>query len=59
MVTKTQIKKLDVNNMKALAVIRTLLFSITNGSVNDFDVISVLEVVQDYLTDNNAFFNMN
>ena len=58
-ITRKQIEKLDVNNMKALAVIQSLLFSITHGHVNDFDVTSILEVVQDYLIDNNAFFNVN
>ena len=57
--TKKQIERLDVNNMKALAVVRALLFGITHGHVNDFDVTSTLEVVQDYLIDNNSFFDLN
>lgn len=57
--TKEQIERLDVNNMKALAVIELLLFSITHGHVNDFDITSSLEVIQDYLNDNNDFFNVN
>ena len=58
-IAKKQIEKLDVNNMKALAVVQILLFAITHESVNDFDIISILEVIQDYLIDNNSFFNMN
>lgn len=58
-ITKEQIEKIDVNNMKALAVVRALLFGITHGHVTDFDIISVLEVVQDYLADNNEVFDVN
>ena len=58
-IAKKHLEKLDVNNMKALAVIQTLLFGITHGHANDFDITSVLEVIQDYLIDNNAFFNVN
>lgn len=58
-ITKKQIEKLDVNNMKALAVVRALLFGITHGHADDFDITSTLEVIQDYLIDNNAFFDVN
>ena len=58
-IAKKQMERLDANNMKALAVVQTLLFGITHGHVNDFDVTSVLEVIQDYLIDTNAFFNVN
>ena len=58
-ITKKQIEKVDVNNMKALAVLRSLLFSITHGHVNDFDVTSTLEVIQDYLVDNNTIFDLS
>ena len=58
-IAKKHIERLDINNMKALAVVQSLLFSITHGHVNDFDVTSTLEVIQDYLLDNNAYFNVN
>ena len=58
-IAKKQIERIDVNNMKALAVVQALLYGITHGHVNDFDVASTLEVIQDYLIDNNAFFNVN
>ena len=58
-IAKKQLEKLDVNNMKALAVMQVLLFALTHGHADDFDVTSTLEVIQDYLADNNAFFNMN
>lgn len=58
-IAKKHIERLDINNMKALAVVQALLFSITHGHASDFDIISILEVVQDYLADNNAYFNVN
>ena len=58
-ITKKQIEKIDINNMKALAITQALLFALTHGDVNDFDVTSTLEVIQDYLADNNEFFNVN
>ena len=58
-ITKKQIEKLDINNMKALAVVQALLFAVTHGDVSDVDVTSTLEVIQDYLADNNEFFNVN
>lgn len=58
-IAKKQLEKLDVNNMKALAVVQILLFALMHECMNDFDVTSVLEVIQDYLIDSNAFFNMN
>ena len=58
-IAKKQLEKLDVNNMKALAVVQALLFALTHGHADDFDVTSILEVVQDYLIDNNSFFNVN
>lgn len=58
-ITKKHIERLDVNNMKALAVVQALLFAITHGHVSDFDVTSTLEVIQDYLNENNKFFDEN
>jgi hypothetical protein len=58
-IAKKDIEKIDVNNMKALAVVQALLFAITHGYVGDFDIISSMEVIQDYLNDNNDFFNKN
>ena len=58
-IAKKQLEKLDVNNMKALAVIQVLIFALMHGHVDDFDITTSLEVIQDYLIDNNAFFNLN
>jgi hypothetical protein len=58
-IAKKQLETIDINNMKALAVIQTLLFALTHGDVGDFDITSTLEVIQDYLANNNAFFNVN
>jgi len=58
-IAKRQLERIDINNMKALAVVQALLFGITHGDANDFDITSTLEVIQDYLADNNAYFNVN
>ena len=57
MVDEKQFNKIDSNNLKALGIIKHVLFGLTNGGYNEFDVISTLEAVQDYLDDTNAIFN--
>ena len=44
--------------MKALGIIKHTLFALTNGGDQDeLDVVSTLEAVQDYLSDNNKIFS--
>lgn len=55
-VKKESINRIDTNNMKALAILEGVLFTLTNGGDN-FDAVSALEAVQDYLIDTNKIFN--
>ena len=57
-VKKESINRIDTNNMKALAILESVLFTLTNGGdCDDFDAVSALEAVQDYLIDTNKIFN--
>ena len=52
------IDKIDDNNIKALGIIKHVLFALTNGGDhNELDVVSTLEAVQDYLAENNEIFS--
>ena len=51
-------EKVDLNNMKALGILKHVLFCINNGvDINSFDTITTLEAIYDYLVDNNRIFN--
>ena len=55
---KESINRIDDNNMKALGIVRHILFALMNGGdQNELDVVSTLEAVQDYLMDNNEIFS--
>ena len=55
---KESIEKIDNNNMKALGIVKHILFTLMNGGDhNELDVVSTLEAVQDYLMDNNHIFS--
>lgn len=57
-IVKKSIDKIDENNMKALGIIKHVLYSLINGGDhNELDVVSTLEAVQDYLMDNNQIFS--
>ena len=55
MVEKESISRIDTNNMKALAILKSVLFALINDG--DCDVISALEAVQDYLIDTDNIFD--
>lgn len=50
--------KIDENNMKALSVVKTLLYAVESGH-EDIDYISLIEVIHDYLYANDRIFNEN
>ena len=51
-------EKVDSNNMKAMGILRHVLFCVNNGAdMLNLDTISTLEAVYDYLVDNNRIFN--
>ena len=55
---KESIDRIDDNNMKALGIIKHVLFALINGGDhNELDVVSTLEAVQGYLMDNNHIFS--
>lgn len=58
-VEKESIIKIDDNNLKSLAILKSVLFTLTNGGdLDDFDIVSALEAVQDYLTNTNELFSV-
>ncbi len=60
MVEKELFNKIDSNNLKALGIIKHVLFAlIHSGDCTELDVVSTLEAVQDYLVDTNDIFNAN
>lgn len=60
MIKKELISKMDNNNLKALGIIKHILFALINGGDStELDVVSTLEAVQDYLVDNNNIFDAN
>ena len=56
-VAKENYYRVDNNNQKALAIIKSLKI-IANNDVccKDFDLVSALEAVEDYLQDTNKIF---
>ena len=56
MFTEQIIETIDDNNTKALNVTQLLIVAMEN-SLEDFDVISNLEVVKDYLKSNYKIFD--
>ena len=48
--------EIDNNNYKALTVARLMKYAIENG-LDDFDVVGTLEVICDYLTNNDKIFD--
>ena len=58
-VEKESIIKIDDNNLKSLAILKSVLFTLTNGGdIDNFDIVSALEAVQDYLTNTNELFSV-
>ena len=52
------IEKVDSNNMKALGILKHILFCVNNGGdMEHLDIVTTLEAVYDYLVDNNRIFN--
>lgn len=52
------IEKLDLNNMKALGILKHILFCLDNGGdIRSLDIVTTLEAVLDYLVENNKIFN--
>lgn len=58
-VKKESIIKVDNNNLRALAILQCILFTLENGGCSELDIVSALEVVQDYLIDTNNIFNVD
>lgn len=56
MITEQIIETIDDNNTKALNVTQLLIVAMEN-SLEDFDVISNLEVIRDYLKSNYKIFD--
>lgn len=55
---KESIDRIDNNNIKALGIIKHILFALVNGGDhNELDIVSSLEAVEDYLVDNNQIFS--
>ena len=52
------INKIDENNMKALSVVKNLLYAVECGC-EDIDYISLVGVIHDYLQSNDKIFNEN
>lgn len=51
-------QKIDLNNMKALGILKHILFCLDNGGdTYSLDIVTTLEAVLDYLVDNNRIFN--
>lgn len=52
------LSKIDNNNLKALGIIKNILFTLVHGGdCNEHDVVSTLEAVQDYLADTSDIFS--
>ena len=52
------INKIDENNMKALSVVKSLLYAVESGH-DDIDYISLIGVIYDYLQMNDKIFDEN
>lgn len=56
MFTNECIEKIDDNNTKAFSIIELIIKALENG-IDNFDVVSNLEVIRDYLKSNNTIFD--
>ena len=56
MFTKEIIEKIDCNNLKALELTNLIITALENG-VDNFDVVTNLEIVRDILKSNNVIFD--
>lgn len=57
MFTQQSIDKIDCNNTKALELTHLIITALENG-LDEFDIISNLEIVRDILKSNSATFDM-
>lgn len=57
MFTNETIAKIDCNNTKALELTHLIIKALENG-IDDFDVVSTLEVVRDILKGNSVIFDV-
>ena len=57
MVKDEQIEELDGNNTKCLQLVHLIISALENG-VENFDVVTNLEIIRDYLTKNDLVFDM-
>ena len=57
-IVKESIDIIDTNNMKALGIVKHVLFALMNGGDhNELDIVSTLEAAQDCLMENNRIFS--
>ena len=56
MITNEKLAKLDRNNSKALELTHLIITALENG-IDNFDVVSNLEIVRDILRNNNLVFD--
>ena len=56
MITNEKLTKLDRNNSKALELTHLMITALENG-IDNFDVVSNLEIVRDILRSNNLVFD--
>lgn len=56
MFTNEIMEKIDNNNVKAFSITELVIKALENG-IDDFDVITNLEIVRDYLKSNNTIFD--
>ena len=56
MFTQQNIDKIDCNNTKALELAHLMITALENG-IDEFDVVSNLEIIRDILRNNSATFD--
>ena len=56
MFTKEIFEKIDRNNLKALELTNLIITALENG-IDNFDVVTNLEIVRDILKNNNVIFD--
>ena len=56
MFSQELISKIDNNNIKAFSITELIIKALENG-IDDFDIVSNLEVIKDYLKSNNIIFD--
>ena len=56
MFTKEMISEIDNNNIKAFSITELIIKALENG-IDDFDVVSNLEIIRDYLKSNNTILD--